>query len=174
LRRIDESLGVFDGRIRTEQQVLAADRSARAGTTGNGAGDGPEATGADGAGAAGDGQDGDGKGDGKGGGKNGGMKSDPGGAAGRPGAGGAGAKSGGAGQTGGQGSTGGGKGTGAGAGGGGGTGAGSGPSTIPADVPDGSDDDVVAKQIREAAMTETDPELREKLWEEYRKYKKGQ
>ena len=41
-------------------------------------------------------------------------------------------------------------------------------------MPDGSDDDVVAKQIREAAMTETDPELREKLWEEYRKYKKGQ
>jgi hypothetical protein len=45
--------------------------------------------------------------------------------------------------------------------------------TIPPDIPDGSDDDVVARQIREAAMAETDPELREKLWEEYRKYKKG-
>jgi hypothetical protein len=44
--------------------------------------------------------------------------------------------------------------------------------TIPEDIPDGSDDDVVARQIREAAMAETDPELREKLWEEYRKYKK--
>jgi len=44
---------------------------------------------------------------------------------------------------------------------------------IPPDIPDGSDDDVVARQIREAAMAETDPELREKLWEEYRKYKKG-
>ena len=43
--------------------------------------------------------------------------------------------------------------------------------TIPPDLPDGSDDDVVARQIREAAMAETDPELREKLWEEYRKYK---
>lgn len=41
----------------------------------------------------------------------------------------------------------------------------------PADIPDGSDDDVVARQIREAAMRETDPELREKLWDEYRKYK---
>jgi hypothetical protein len=43
--------------------------------------------------------------------------------------------------------------------------------SIPPDIPDGSDDDVVARQIREAAMAETDPELREKLWEEYRKYK---
>lgn len=41
----------------------------------------------------------------------------------------------------------------------------------PADLPDGSDDDVVARQIREAAMKEPDPELREKLWDEYRKYK---
>jgi len=45
--------------------------------------------------------------------------------------------------------------------------------TVPANIPDGSDDDVVARQIREAAMAETDPELREKLWEEYRKYKKN-
>jgi hypothetical protein len=45
--------------------------------------------------------------------------------------------------------------------------------SIPPDIPDGSDDDVVARQIREAAMRETDPELREKLWDEYRKYKKG-
>ena len=44
---------------------------------------------------------------------------------------------------------------------------------IPADIPDGSDDDVVARQLREAAMKETDPVLREKLWDEYRKYKKG-
>jgi hypothetical protein len=41
----------------------------------------------------------------------------------------------------------------------------------PADIPDGSDDDVVARQIREAAMKEPDPKLRERLWEEYRKYK---
>ena len=44
----------------------------------------------------------------------------------------------------------------------------------PGDVSDGSDDDIVARQIREAALKEKDPELREKLWEEYRKYKRGQ
>lgn len=43
---------------------------------------------------------------------------------------------------------------------------------IPDDIPDGKDDDVVARQLREAAMRETDPELREKLWNEYRKYKR--
>jgi hypothetical protein len=43
-------------------------------------------------------------------------------------------------------------------------------NTVPADIPDGSDDDVVARQIREAAMKEKDPELRAKLWDEYRKY----
>lgn len=47
---------------------------------------------------------------------------------------------------------------------------GSGP---PPDIPDGSDDDVVARQLREAAEKETDPELKKKLWEEYRKYKQG-
>jgi hypothetical protein len=40
-------------------------------------------------------------------------------------------------------------------------------------VPDGDDDDVVARQLREAAEKESDPELREKLWEEYRRYKRG-
>lgn len=43
----------------------------------------------------------------------------------------------------------------------------------PADIPDGSDDDLVARQMREAAEKETDPELKKKLWEEYRKYKRG-
>lgn len=43
----------------------------------------------------------------------------------------------------------------------------------PAAYPDGSDDDVVARQLREAAEKETDPALKEKLWEEYRKYKQG-
>lgn len=47
------------------------------------------------------------------------------------------------------------------------------PGSAPDDIPDGSDDDVVARQIREAAEKETDPELREKLWEEYRRYKAG-
>lgn len=35
------------------------------------------------------------------------------------------------------------------------------------------DDDIVARQLREAAEKETDPELQKKLWEEYRKYKQG-
>ncbi len=41
---------------------------------------------------------------------------------------------------------------------------------VPEDIPSGNDDDVVARQLREAAMREPDPELREKLWDEYRKY----
>ncbi len=42
---------------------------------------------------------------------------------------------------------------------------------IPDDVGTGSDDDIVARQLREAAESETDPVLREQLWVEYRKYK---
>lgn len=42
---------------------------------------------------------------------------------------------------------------------------------LPSDIPSGNDDDVVARQLREAAMKESDPVLREKLWNEYRKYK---
>ena len=41
----------------------------------------------------------------------------------------------------------------------------------PGDIPDGDDDDVVARQLREAAMREPDPAVRERLWDEYRKYK---
>jgi hypothetical protein len=40
----------------------------------------------------------------------------------------------------------------------------------PEDIPSGRDDDVVARQLREAAMQEPDPELREALWQEYRNY----
>mgnify|MGYP001186746822 CR=1 FL=1 len=43
----------------------------------------------------------------------------------------------------------------------------------PPDVGDGRGDDVIARQLREAAMKEQDPELRERLWDEYRKYKGG-
>lgn len=41
------------------------------------------------------------------------------------------------------------------------------------DTPDAMDKDVIARQMREAAMTEEDPELKKKLWEEYETYKKG-
>lgn len=37
---------------------------------------------------------------------------------------------------------------------------------------DGHDDDIVARQLREAAEKETDPELKAKLWKEYEDYKK--
>lgn len=44
--------------------------------------------------------------------------------------------------------------------------------SVSVDLPDEADsDDIVARQIREAAESETDPELKEKLWVEYRKYK---
>ena len=38
-------------------------------------------------------------------------------------------------------------------------------------IPDGSDDDVVARRLRKAAEQETDPELKDKLWKEYSDYK---
>jgi hypothetical protein len=42
---------------------------------------------------------------------------------------------------------------------------------IPDDIPiDGSGEDRVAEQIREAAMQEEDPAIRDALWEEYRKH----
>jgi hypothetical protein len=40
----------------------------------------------------------------------------------------------------------------------------------PEDIPDLVSEDIVAKQLREAALSEDDPELRERLWEEYRMY----
>lgn len=45
---------------------------------------------------------------------------------------------------------------------------------VPDDVGDGRNDDIVARQLREAAERETDPELRERLWDEYREYKRSQ
>jgi len=41
------------------------------------------------------------------------------------------------------------------------------------DVPDAKDDDIIARQLREAALQESDPELKEKLWQEYQRYKNG-
>jgi hypothetical protein len=40
----------------------------------------------------------------------------------------------------------------------------------PGDIPDLVSEDIVAKQLREAALAEDDPVLRERLWEEYRNY----
>ena len=47
------------------------------------------------------------------------------------------------------------------------------PTNIPDDIPDPQGDDIVAQQLREAAIAESDPELQEKLWEEYKRYKAG-
>jgi len=41
----------------------------------------------------------------------------------------------------------------------------------PDDVASMVDDDIIARQLREAALAEEDAVLRERLWEEYRKYK---
>lgn len=43
---------------------------------------------------------------------------------------------------------------------------------VPKGTPDGRDDDVVARQLREAAENEKDPALRELLWKEYSEYKR--
>ncbi len=40
----------------------------------------------------------------------------------------------------------------------------------PDDIPDLVSEDIVARQLREAALAEEDPELRERLWDEYRTY----
>jgi len=42
---------------------------------------------------------------------------------------------------------------------------------IQEDIPPADNDDAIAAQIRVAAEAETDPEIRKKLWDEYRKYK---
>jgi len=42
---------------------------------------------------------------------------------------------------------------------------------IPEDIPPASNDDALAAQIRYAAEKETDPVKKERLWNEYRKYK---
>jgi hypothetical protein len=45
------------------------------------------------------------------------------------------------------------------------------PDFQPSGAGDPADDDIVARQLREAAQSETDPTLKEQLWDEYKKYK---
>ena len=144
-RRFDETFAVFDERMRKEQETISQERAARGGGSGpaGGAVEGEE---------SGDGQSGEGdEGEGMSGedpyGDGGGRGESTGERSGEQGGGG-------------------------GVGGGGPLG-GSGPNTVPADIPDGRDDDIVARQLREAAMKEMDPELRERLWDEYRQYKQS-
>ena len=49
----------------------------------------------------------------------------------------------------------------------------SGNGAVATEVPDGNDDDVVARRLRKAAEQETDPELKDKLWQESVEYKKN-
>jgi hypothetical protein len=160
-RQFDISFGVFDGQMRDEQAVIAGQRGGR----GNGAAGGRDGTGTEngegGASNGGNGNGGNGEDAGNGSGQDGNGRS----GTGQNGNGNASGE--------GQGEQGQGRGQGGGGGYGGGAGGGSGPNTVPADIPDGKDDDVVARQLREAAMSETDTELREKLWQEYRNYKKS-
>ena len=46
-------------------------------------------------------------------------------------------------------------------------------TVAPEDIGDGQGDNIVLRQIRDAAMQESDPTLREKLWDEYRRIKNG-
>jgi hypothetical protein len=41
------------------------------------------------------------------------------------------------------------------------------------EIPSGEDDDIIARRLRKAAETETDPELKDKLWKEYIDYKQN-
>ena len=43
--------------------------------------------------------------------------------------------------------------------------------SVPEDIPEAQGDDIVAKQLREAALAESDPVVKKKLWEEYRRYR---
>jgi hypothetical protein len=47
----------------------------------------------------------------------------------------------------------------------------SGSGKTPDDIPPADNDSVLEAQIRQAAENETDPEIKKKLWDEYRKYK---
>ncbi len=42
---------------------------------------------------------------------------------------------------------------------------------VPEDIPALNNDDIIAQQLRQAAMEEKDPQQRAKLWNEYRRYK---
>jgi hypothetical protein len=148
-RRLDDSLGTFDKEIRKEQDKNAHERDARNAANAAGAGSG-QTEGADskkdGDAAGTAGTEGPGKSDRQA--RPGDLKSDKdrkGNGGGESGAGNSGGK---------------GEGTGA-------------PGSAGNPIPDGSDDDVVARRLRKAAEAETDPELKEKLWKEYVEYKKN-
>ena len=163
---LGSSLSEFDEKLLREQKELAEkSRSASAGKSG----DQPES----GDGASGGAGDGSGEGE-KAAGESGGEAGESGsesaaGSSGKDGESERQAESGEQGGTGGEGAEG--NEQVASAGGASGDGRHTGNIPTPPDIPDGKDDDIVARQLREAAENEQDPELRAKLWDEYRKYK---
>ena len=42
---------------------------------------------------------------------------------------------------------------------------------VPDDIPPGDNDSVLEAQIRTAAQNEKDPQIRKRLWDEYRRFK---
>lgn len=44
---------------------------------------------------------------------------------------------------------------------------------MPPDIPGGRNDDAVARQLREVAQAGRNPEPKARLWDEYRRYKRG-
>jgi hypothetical protein len=146
-RRLDETLGTFDKEIRKEQEKNAQDRDARnAANAGSGTSqtESSDDSKRDGDAAGTAGTEGPGKGERKS--RPGDLKSDK-------DRNGNGSGDGGAGNNGGKDQ--------------------SSPGSAGNPIPDGSDDDVVARRLRKAAEAETDPELKEKLWKEYIEYKKN-
>lgn len=150
---LNAGLGEYDERLLREQErIKAATPNTNSDSGGGGGGGSGEGAGGEGGNAEGDGQDS--------GGEQGDADSDSRNAGGSTG-----------GERGGE--QGGGQPAGGPADSSPGSGEGGSDTDQPADIPDGSDDDVVARQLREAAEKETDPELKAKLWEEYRRYKRG-
>ena len=159
--RIDESMVAFDHHIQHAQDELNKERDAVTATGAGGAG-----------GAEGGGQEGGGGAGGeKGGHPSGGAQGGTGATGSAAGTGTAATGHGGASGAPRTGASGGG--TAGSSNGGSAGGISNGPARVPADVGNGSDDDIVARQLREAAMKEKDPQLQEKLWQEYRDYKQA-
>ena len=127
-KRLNDSLGTFDAKLRAEQQKIAQERDARQSTmaTLSNSARGNDDIGAGGASGSARGTDRSSR-------TTGNLKSD---------------------KSGGNAST-------------------TGNGAVATEIPDGNDDDVVARRLRKAAEQETDPELKDKLWKEYVEYKKN-
>src|SRR5690606_19440076 len=146
-RRLDASLGQFDDALRKEQERTAQQRDSRAAGGAAASGSGEDALdryGSDGDSTLARNRAGDLRSEGAAGG-DGGI----------PGDGSASGQGGGVGV------------------GGSGSGGSRGSGVAAREIPAGDDDDIIARRLRKAAETETDPELKDKLWQEYIDYKQN-